>query len=149
MTNFQSRELVRDELVTLFAATGKWAEVYGYFPAVTEVAGKSPVLIIRSRGTQQRMAGRVTNPASYRFLLSSFVLAYTDNGTWSSADAEDKLDELDTEIRQVIRDNANLTNADVLRFDEGGSQVIDTIIEGQPYIVETRTIIAELVRGAV
>lgn len=149
MTTFQTRELVRDELVTLFAATNKWSEVYGYFPSVEEVAGKSPVLIIRSRGTLQQMAGVGTNPVSYRFLLSSFVLAYTENGTWTSANAEDKLDELDQQIRQVIRDNANLTNADVLRFDEGGSQVVDTIIEGQPYIVETRTIIADLISGAV
>ena len=151
-TTFQSRELVRDELATLFTADGSWQSVFGYFPAVEAFKGRTPILIIRSRGTEQDMAGLETNPASYRFLLSSWVLAFSplsaDN--WTSTDAEDKLDELDMKLRQVIRDNAGGgTNADLYRFEPGFSQVDDVIIEGVPYIVETRAILADLKRGAI
>jgi hypothetical protein len=142
MTTFSSRELVRDELVVLFVANGSWQEVYGYFPSVSEMEGKTPILIIRSRGTEQDMAGLDTNPAVYRFLLSSWVLAYSESDSWTSANAEDKLDELDKTVRQIIRDNAgSLTNGDVIRFEAGQSQVDDMIIEGLPYIVETRAIL--------
>lgn len=148
MTTFQSRELVRDELVALFVANGSWQDVFNGFPGVAEISGKTPVLIIRSRGTRQRFEGMSTNPASYRFLISSWVLAYSASDNWTSADAENKLDELDTTVRQVIRDNVNLTNANNVRFDEGYSEVDDVIIEGVPYILETRIVYADLPRGA-
>ena len=152
MTTFQTRELIRDDLVTLFTANGSWQSVYGYFPGTNEMKGKTPVLVIRSRGTSQDMAGAVTNPTAYRFVLSSFVLAYSENSAdnWTSDDAEDKLDELDKVLRQVIRDNAGGGSyADRFEFEPGYSQVDDIIIEGLPYIVESRGIIARLVRGAV
>lgn len=147
-TTFQSRKLVRDELVTLFAANGSWQEVYGYFPSAALAAGRTPVLMIRSRGTRQDMAGVWINPASYRFLLSSFVLAYSSSDSWTSANAEDKLDELDKVLRQVIRDNVgSLTYADNLRFEEGFSDVSDIDLGGNPYIVETRAILVDLPSG--
>ena len=150
MTTFQSREAVRDELGTLFTSAGNWQEVYNHFPSVDEMKGKTPILIIRSRGTDQDMANLNTNPATYRFLLSSWVLAFSDSDSWTSANAEDKLDELDKVLRQVIRDNAGGgSNADLYRFEAGLSQVDDVIIEGMPYIVETRAILADLVNGAI
>lgn len=149
-TTFQSRELVRDELGALFTSNASWQKVYQYAPSLNEIKGKTPILIIRSRGTRQDMAGVETNPTSYQFLLSSWVLAYSEDGGWTSANAEDKIDELDKTIRQIIRDNAaGGTNANLYRFDPGYSEVIDTIIEGVPYIIETRIIHAELPRGAV
>ena len=151
-TTFLSREAVRDELAALFTADGSWFQVFQYFPAVQAMKGKTPLLIIRSRGTVQDMAGVETNPATYRFLISSWVLAFSplsaDN--WTSTDAEDKLDELDQKLRQVIRNNAGGgTNADMYRFEPGFSVVDDVIIEGLPYIVETRAILADLIRGAI
>jgi hypothetical protein len=149
-TTFQSREAVRDELVSLFAAEGSWQAVYGYFPSVSEMSGKTPILIIRSAGTQQVMEGQDTNPATYRFLATTFVLAYSEDGSWTSANAEDKLDELDQAFRQVIRDNAaGGVNADLYRFEPGMSQRDDLILEGVPYILEGRAILADLVNGAV
>ena len=149
-TTFQSRELVRDELVALFVADGSWQEIFGHFPSVNDIKGKTPVLTIISRGTEQDMAGLETNPATYRFLLSSFVLAYSEVDSWTSADAEDKKDELDMKLRQVIRDNAGGgTNADLYRFEPGFSQVDDREIGGLPYSIETHAILADLKRGAI
>lgn len=149
-TTFQSRELVRDELAALFVADGSWQEVYQYWPGTNEIAGKTPVLIIRSRGTRQDMAGVFTNPASYRFLVSSWTIAYSSAASITSSSAEDTLDTLDKTLRQIVRDNAgSLTNGDLIRFEEGYSEVIDVVAENLPYIVETRAILVDLVAGAV
>lgn len=148
MTTFQTRELVRDELVTLFTANGSWQAVYGYAPSVDEIAGQSPILVIRSRGTQTTMAGVLTNPTQYRFSLTNMVIA--DKVAQTSASAEDQLDTLDRVMRQVIRDNAGGgTYADNFLFEGGFSEVQDMIIGGQAYIVERRFIIASLANGAV
>ena len=150
-TTFQSREAVRDELVTLFTNNGSWQEVYGYAPDLNEVIGKTPILIIRSEGTSQRMEGDETNPASYQFAITTWVLAYSEDGNWTSANAEDKIDELDKVVRQVIRNNAGGgSNADQYRFDPAQSEVGDVILHGGvPYMVESRLIYADLPRGAV
>lgn len=147
-TTFQSRELVRDELVTVFQANGSWQSVYGYFPSASELVGRTPALVILSAGTRQDMAGQFTNPASYQFQCISLVLADSDSDNWTSALAEDKLDDLDRAFRQVIRDRmASLTNADLLRFDEGYSERADIDLGGKPYIRETRNIFADLHTG--
>jgi hypothetical protein len=150
-TTFQSRELVRDELAALFVANGTWQAVYGYRPSVKEVLGKTPVLVIRSRGTQQDMAGLYTNPATYRFSLQSWVLASSEtDATVTSAIAEDELDTLDKTLRQVIRTNAgSLANADNIRFEESPSEVVDIVAEGLSYMIETRFILVELHGGSV
>lgn len=154
-TVFQSRELVRDELVALFQADGSWSigaahHVYGYFPAAIEIVGKTPILVILSAGTRQDMAGAFTNPASYLFRCITLVLADSDSDSWTAANAEDKLDDLDRAFRQVIRTNMNLlTKADLLRFDEGYSERTDIDLGGKPYIRETRNIIADLNHGSV
>ncbi len=143
MTTFQSRELVRDELVALFVANNTWNNVYGYFPSAAELVGKTPVLMIRSRGTQQQMAALHTNKASYRFFLTTFVAIVT------GAVAEDEIDTLDKVLRQVIRDNTSLTNANNIRFASDYSDVSDVEVGGKPYILETYTIYADLASGSV
>lgn len=148
VTTFTSRKLVRDELVALFTANNSWQAVYGYVPAIKVFAGMTPLLIIRSRGTVQDFAALETNPAEYRFGIASFCRAYSA-GEITPAQAEDTLDTLDTVVRQVIRNSAgSMTTADNLRFD-GESEVRDVTIEGLPYMVETRFVIAKLARGAI
>lgn len=150
VTTFTSRELVRDELVTLFVANGSWQEVYGYAPSVDELSGKTPILVIRSRGTIQNFANLETNPVTYRFVISSAVLAYSASDSWNSANAEDKLDELDKVVRQVIRNNAgSLTYGVNMRFETAVSEVSDPIREGLPYILESRFVLVDLPRGAI
>ena len=149
VTSFTSRELVRDELVALFTSNNSWQEVYGYFPSVNEVANKTPFLVITSSGTIQSFGGMETNKVSYRFTLSSWVLAYSASDNWTSANAEDKLDDLDKVLRQVIRNNmGSLTYANLLRFD-GGSEVRRVEFENMPYLLEARTLIADVIRGAI
>lgn len=146
-TTFQSRELVRDELVALFTANGNWQNVYGYVPAVSAFESKYPILLIRGRGTEQRLNNQDNNPALYRMVLINYVLADSAGGI-TSATAEDELDRLDKIIRQVIRDNAgSLTTADNLYFD-GSSEVIDVKVGNVPYIQEIYTVMAHLSSGS-
>lgn len=148
-TTFPSRELVRDELVSKFTATNAWQEVYGYHPSVNEIQDKTPFLVIRSAGTEQNMANEWTNKAIYRFAVISYVIAYRASDNWTSAHAEDKLDDLDRLVRQVVRDNAgSMTTCDDLLLDNGLSQPQDVILEGLPYIRESRFISAYLQAGS-
>ena len=148
-TTFTSRELVRDALAALFVANGSWQEVYQYHPSVNEIENKTPFLVIRSAGTQQDMANEWTNKVTYRFAIISYVLAYSASDNWTSALAEDKVDELDKVIRQVIRNNAgSMATCDDLLLDNGLSQPQDVILEGVPYIRESRFVSAYLQAGA-
>lgn len=150
-TTFTSRELVRDELASKFVSNGSWNAVYQYHPSVEDVLNTHPFLVIRSAGTQQDMYNEWTNKATYRFAIISYVLAYSPNpsDTWTSALAEDKLDELDKVVRQIIRNNAgSMTTCDDLLLDNGLSQTQDVIIEGVPYIRESRFVSAYLQAGS-
>lgn len=150
-TTFQSREAVRDELVALFTANASWQAVYGYFPGARVIAGLSPVLIIRSRGTRQAMQGLWDNEASYRFILTTYVVAGSESDSFiTSAIAEDELDNLDKVLRQVIRTNAGaLVNADSIEFASEFSEVSDVMLANIPYIMETHTVITNLYKGSV
>ena len=149
MTTFPSRETARDALAALFVSNGSWQAVYNYGAAGKIIAeGNSPVLIIRSRGTQQSMAGLSTNPRSYRLSLQSWVLATSEIAAdnWSSDDAEDKVDTLDQVLCQIIRDNVSNAAWDNLRFASEYSEVVD-LNPTVPYIVETRFIYVDLPKG--
>lgn len=148
-TTFQSRELVRDEIVALFVANGSWQDVYGYMPGYTVISGNSPVLTVLSAGTSQRFAGVFTNPVTYRFEITNYIVSSSESdATVLSADASDQLDTLDRTIRQVIRDNVQLTNGDNVRFDENFSNVERGAIGNVPYVRESYTILVDLPNGA-
>lgn len=156
MTTFTTRELVRDALVSLFTANatgaGQFQAIYGYFPSVNEILQASPLLIIRARGTAQEFKVQETNPTSYRILFTTMVLAYDGNASpvWTSALAEDKLDDLDRLVRQVVRDNASNANWSVITPEDGFSTVDDVIIgKGSPYLIESRAFIVRLPKGTV
>ena len=150
MVTFQSREAVRDELATLFTTNGSWQGVYGYFPSAKDTIGQTPLLFIISKGTKQRISKNLwDNFTSYQFEFQNYILADKDSDNWDSADAEDKLDELDKVLRQLIFNNmGSMTTANSLEFDDGFSKREDVNVGGSPYIRETRIIIANLNAGA-
>jgi hypothetical protein len=149
MTTFQNRKTAIDALATVFAGTSSWQEIYKYFPSVDEVLGKTPWLLIRGRGTSQRMNNLHTNPRSYRVVIASYVLAYSAPDNWTSLNAEEKTHDLDLLVCQTIRDNVANAAWNSIRFDEAYSQVDDIMIENLPYIREMRTVFIDLANGAV
>lgn len=149
MTTFQNRKTAIDALVTVFAATSSWQEIYKYFPSVNELLGKTPFLIIRGRGTSQKMNNLHTNPRSYRVVMASYVLAYSASDNWTSLNAEEKVHDLDLLLTQTIRDNVANAAWNSIRFEDSYSQVDDIMIENLPYMREMRTIFIDLASGAV
>lgn len=146
MTTFVTRETARDALVALFIATTKWESVYGYMPGAFDE--ESPVLTIRSGGTQQSMESFDVNPTEYQYVLKSFVLL-DDKAGWTSPNAEDKIDELDQTFRQVIRENAGgILGGDWLKFQAGLSSTGFVIIDGETYRTEEWTVSAHFAKGS-
>lgn len=149
MTTFQNRKTAIDALVTVFNSTSSWQEIYKAFPSVDEVLGKTPWLLIRGRGTSQRMKNLNTNPRSYRVVIASYVLAYSASDNWTSLNAEEKTHDLDLLVCQTIRDNVSNPAWNSIEFDEAYSQVDDIMIENLPYIREMRTVFIYLPNGAI
>lgn len=150
-TTFTSRELVRDELVALFTANGAWQAVYGYMPGYTVISGRSPVLTILSMGTRQQFAALYTNPASYRFEITNYVVSSSESdSSVLTATASDELDTLDKTIRQIVRNNAgSLVNATNLRFGDDYSNVERGALGNKPYVRETYIVYVDLPSGAI
>lgn len=154
-TTFTNRKTVRNALTALFTAyntaTPTWAEIYKHLVPVKDFAGRSPILRILSDGSQTRFNNEFTNPTQFRFEISSFVLVYRASDNWSSPDTADKIDDLNTLIRQIIRNNAGgiASACDQLRLEDSPSQVAYDMREGRLYAVETITVIADLFNGAI
>lgn len=148
MTNFQSRKTIRDAIAALYTpyksddASQPLYEVYNHRPSPTEVIGFSPLLYVTSAGTERRFKNLNTNPSKHHFLISVMVMEYDRDASpqWFSEDAEDKLDDLEELVSQVVRDNVQTVDWAVMEFVEGLSSVESRLIEGQLYIVETRTV---------
>jgi hypothetical protein len=141
MTTFKSREPIRKALVALFAAEGSWKLVFGYIPRGDEIKSNTPFLFITSAGTQQTMSGKFLNPATYSFNIMSAVLMADQAGNWTESDAEDKVDELDQTVRQVIRDNTGSLGTElVMVMEDTPSQLIPMYFGSEKYWIEQRKV---------
>ena len=147
-TTFQDVDLVIDEILALFTANASWEAQYGYFPGVNGIKGYSPVLVLQDDGTQTLFANQFTNPVTYQFLLSNWVIAFVE-GDRTVAQQTELRRSLNKTIRQIIRNNtSSLTYADTVQFGDGFSTVDTLIVEGVPYFVETFTLMARLSSGS-
>lgn len=147
-TTFITREIARDALVALYTTDNSWDLVFGYIPSADEIGKRSSFLAVSSAGTDPKMSGLDMNPTKYHFALRSFIrVSDTDQGgSWTEADCENRLDELDRVVRQVIRDNPGSGNYNYI-FLEGPSTTGYQVLGGIEYRVEERTIIANYPSG--
>lgn len=141
MTTFSSRKAVRDSLVSFFQATDAWEAVYGYEPS--GLGGQSPVLTLRSGGTEYLEEGLLLSPTRFRFIATSYVLVADGTGNWTADEAEDKVDELDQTMRELIRDNKP-DGCDWLTIEEGFSGTSYEQIDSEIYRLEERMLITGL-----
>ncbi len=142
-TTFVSRKTIRDGLVTLFIADGNWQKVFGYFPTEDDIGGQEPFLVITSAGTEQEMESIDQNPSEYLFAFTSMVLMDDSDvgGSATNQTTEDKLDELDQKLRQIIRNNAGGAGiVDQLNFAGGASQTDIIVLYDVLYRTEMRVI---------
>ncbi len=141
-----NRETVRDEVATLLGAalvgSGLPAqEVVNYRKG--DLEGKSPVVQVSSYASDRsRMTAKGGRTTVY-LLVAMFVLYALEDGSWTEAQAEDALDQIESLIAGVVQANQVTAYWGALDYD-GRSERIDVAIGGQEYIVEALTLKAEV-----
>lgn len=107
-----TRETARDALASLLSAAlvgaGKPAQaVYGY--PVSDFQQQSPVVVLRSAGSERTMETMSTRRKSLLYLdLMAFTLYADAASNWTEADAEDQLDSIEQIVDETVA--ANLVN---------------------------------------
>lgn len=133
-----SRKTVRKELAALLSndlvGSGKLAQaVYAY--RVGDFEGQSPVVVVSSGGTlRQPWTMQGTMPV-YHLEVDIFVLYANEAGTWTEENAEDRLDDIEQAIAEVIEKHQVNQCWDALTQTEM-SERTDLEIGGVEYIHE-------------
>ena len=131
------RETVRDAFVTLLSAalvgSGKPCKaVYGYLANRIDT---SPVVCVSSAGAMRQRIAK--SSWAYEFLFNVEILVkWKDSSNWAADDAEDKIDEIETDIANVLESNQSTTNWATIDYD-GRSATDITNIGGVDYRRET------------
>ena len=133
-SNVINRETVRDQLATLLTAalvgSGKPAEaVYNY--QVGDFEGKSPVVVVTGAGSG-RGNPLIYGEGSFLFEIHTFVLYALEDGSWTEAQSEDRLDLLEKSIADVLND-ANDSDTWMSVTMNGESEVDGVEIGGDEY----------------
>lgn len=136
-----NRETVRDALATLLTSAltgaGKPGQaVYGY--KVGDFQGQSPVTLVMSAGSQRSELTYSTEFDNMFYLVIENWVLYADTaGSWTEANAEDRLDLLEKSIADVFAANYSHSSGtwDRISFD-GRSQIIEVVQAGKAYLVE-------------
>ena len=139
-----NRSTFRKALAVFIDDNANFKVVFDYIPDLDTVKGRTPVCFVRSAGTDQTMLSLHTNPSDFHMLVTIAVRSHDrdlDGGTWEEDDAEDKIDELDQIIRQIIRDNTGNVGGVSMMQISGLSDSGFDIVGGIPYRVEEYTII--------
>lgn len=133
-SNVINRETVRDQLATLLntalVGSGKPAQaVYGY--QVGDFQGNSPAVVVTSVGTG-RGSSLIAGATEFPLEVHTFVLYATEDGSWTEAQSEDRLDLLEKSITDVIND-AN-DSGTWISIEMNGQSEIDAVeIGGDEY----------------
>lgn len=151
--NTANRETARDALTALFTAAlvgaGKPVQaVYGY--QASDFDGQSPVVVVLSSGVyRMRYTLKSTRYKSFFNLeVIVFVADAISDDSWTDANVEDKLDEVEKEIADVLADNRfNNSKWSDIRMSDEGSQILPANVGGDSYKMEVIPIIAEVIDG--
>ncbi len=137
-----NRATVRKAFAALLtSALGTLAQkVYDY--RVGDFGTQNPVVTVSSSGILRRRATFAGSRATMYLQVDVFVL-YSDLGSWSEDDAEDRLDDIEAAIAGVI--DANQPNANWLALSQAErSQRVDVEIGGVEYIREMLLVAVEV-----
>jgi hypothetical protein len=143
--NSINRETVRDAFVALMTTElvgdGKPVQaLYGY--QAGDFQGQSPVVIVASAGSEREKFSLKAQRSLLYLNIFTFVL-YSDQDTWGEDDAEDRIDLIEKEIADLVRDNRTTANWIDLQLD-GRSNLSSLMVGGQEYRLETMTVRMEV-----
>lgn len=146
-----NRETVRDALAALLntelAGTGKPVQaVYGYLESDFE--DQSPVVMVLTAGIRRTRPYSSSNEweSFMRFELLAWVLDADTGSGWTDQNVDDKVDEVEAAIADVIQDNAY--NEGVwhgLSYDpDRDTAIVRVTIGSTPYVLERIPIVADV-----
>ena len=134
-----SRETVRDALTTLLntalvSGSPQLAQaVYGYQKA--DFGSISPVVLVYGDGAERPVATFAGGKTSFYLVVGVFV-AITATGSYTEADAEDILDDIEVKIAETLENNRSNTDDWVYIDYADRSYIQDVAIGGVPYTNE-------------
>lgn len=142
-----NRETARDALAALIntamVGTGKPVQaVYGYL--VSDLAGQSPVVCVTSAGSERVRLTGMGSRAAFLLRVDVFVL-YNDQDGWTEADAEDRLDLIETTLATLVDANQRSTPWEALSYAGPTSRTqAVAVVGGESYAWEQITLRAEV-----
>lgn len=144
-----NRELCRDKLASLLEADLVTAEEIVeavYNRKVDDPQGKSPIVCVLSAGSGRAPATFGTHGVNFYFELQIWVLYADPDATpaWTEALAEDRLDLIEKEVAEIVKDNA-VVNGYWNNIDYDGRSIVAdvTVRGGDAYILERIPVLVE------
>lgn len=141
-----SRETVRDALVALLET----ALVGAGLPVKTVVGSKQdsligiwPLVAVLSAGSAREALTFSGNIAAFNFNVQVYVRQ--SDTSWTHAQAEDALDDIEARIAEVYEDEMfNRPTWEVLQYS-ADTTVVEAAIEGVPFYIENIPTVAKMV----
>lgn len=132
----ETRKAVRKKLADLIEASlvtslGIVQAVYDY--KIGDFQGASPVVVVTSGGSNYKPFTFQGTMPVYRIRIYVFVVYNTEDGTWTEANAEDAIDDINKAIADVISANDSLDNYWVSLEQAEMSDVGSVVIGGVEY----------------
>jgi hypothetical protein len=128
-----NRETIRDALATGLSAKygANVQEVIGH--RTDDLEGKTPLVMVLSANSDRPRLTARGNLATLTFEIRVHVLS-KDTG-WTEAQAEDRLDLLESLTAEYVSENQESANWNALDY-QGPTVVLDAVIGGVSYTVE-------------
>lgn len=133
-----NRKVVRNEfgaiLVQALEGEGKLAQkVYSCRPG--DFGGAFPVVTVSGNGTLREQQTFQGAAIKHQLQVDVFVLYATEDGSWTVEMAEDRLDDIQAKISEVIAANQVTAHWDSIAQSDW-SERLDVVIGGADYIRE-------------
>ena len=142
-----SRKTARENLATLLEAqlvgTGKPVKTVSD-SKVESLEGETPLVVVLSDGSNRERMTFQGDRATFYFLIQTWVLQSASG--WTQAQAEDALDNIEALVAGTLEANQGGSYWEILAY-EGRSTILEAIVAGVPYYVETAPVVARLARN--
>jgi len=142
-----NRKTIRDRLASLIeakvgdAGSAIVEEVYNY--RTDNFDGKSPVVVVCSRGSDRRKMTEVSTVNTDVLLYIYIFVLHTDGDTWGPDDSEDRLDLIEKQIHDCMVDNFHDDGYWISIGIDQQSQVDSIVIGDEMYQRETMFVKAD------
>lgn len=107
--------------------------VYGFQKA--KLKGQTPVICVTSAGTARAPMTMQGDQSTCYLDINVFVL-YTDGGSWTEEQAEDKLDDIEEQIAAVVAKYRKSTSWGRLAYVDRSDARTPIVLEGITYLHE-------------